>query len=345
MNNAVMIAMSAGVDSAIAAHLIASSNVPCAGVTMQHFEGCGAHDATEAAALCAKMGIPHFTAELSDAFYKEVILPFIKAYEDGATPNPCVLCNKHVKFGALLEYAGANGYDRIATGHYARLERSASGRMLLRRAVDEAKDQTYMLYTLTQDVLARVCFPLGEMKKQEVRALAASLGLSVANREDSQDICFIPDGDYAAYIARTTGKTYKRGTFLSMDGSVIGEHRGQLHYTIGQRKGLGIALGAPAYVVSKSAKDNTVTLGKNEDLFTSRLTANHINLIPFDSLDTPIHCLAKVRYAQAPTRVRVEQIDKDELLVEFETPQRAISRGQSLVLYEDDYLVGGGTIL
>ncbi len=344
MNNAVMIAMSAGVDSAIAAHLIAKSFADAAGVTMQHFEGCAEHDAKEAAALCARMGIPHFKAHLFDVFSKEVILPFIKAYEDGATPNPCVLCNKHVKFGALLDFAATNGYDRIATGHYARIEQEASGRMLLRRAVDEAKDQTYMLYTLTQDVLARVLFPLGKMKKSEVRALAASLGLSVANREDSQDICFIPDGDYAAYIARATGKTYEKGAFLSMDGRVIGEHQGQLHYTVGQRKGLGIALGAPAYVVSKSAKDNTVTLGKNEDLFTSRLTANAINLIPFDALSAPLHCLAKVRYAQAPTPVRVEQTGEDELTVEFETPQRAICRGQSLVLYEDDYLVGGGTI-
>ena len=345
MNNAVMIAMSAGVDSAIAAHLVTNSGVNAAGVTMQHFEGCDQRDATEAAALCARLGIPHFTAQLGDAFYSEVILPFICAYEDGATPNPCVLCNKHVKFGALLTYAAANGYDRIATGHYARIEQTTSGRTLLRRAADETKDQTYMLYTLTQDVLARVLFPLGGMKKQEVRELAASLGFPNASRSDSQDICFIPDGDYAAYIARTTGKTYEKGSFLSTNGEVLGEHRGQLHYTIGQRKGLGIALGAPAYVVAKSAKDNTVTLGKNEDLFTSRLTANAINLIPFDTLTEPLHCLAKVRYAQAPTPVRVEQTSADELTVEFETPQRAISRGQSLVLYKDDYLVGGGTIL
>lgn len=344
MNNAVMIAMSAGVDSAIAAHLIARSGTPAAGVTMQHFAGCPANDARDAAALCAQMGIPHFTADLCDAFSEHVIRPFIKAYEDGATPNPCVLCNKHIKFGALLDYAAANGYDRIATGHYARIEKEASGRMLLRRAVDDTKDQTYMLYTLTQDVLARVLFPLGQMKKQDVRALAATLGLAVASREDSQDICFIPDGDYAAYIARTTGKTYEKGAFLSTDGHVIGEHRGQLHYTVGQRKGLGIALGAPAYVVSKSAKDNTVTLGKNEDLFTSRLTANAINFIPFDDLSKPLHCLAKVRYSQAPTPVRVEQTGDDEVTVEFEVPQRAISRGQSLVLYEDDYLVGGGII-
>lgn len=338
-----MIAMSAGVDSAIAAHLVSRSNA-CAGVTMQHFAECGNEDAALAAALCQKMGIPHFTADLQEEFYHDVILPFIAAYENGFTPNPCVFCNKKIKFGALLRFAEQNGYDCIATGHYARIEKTNSGRFLLRRARDETKDQTYMLYTLTQDVLARVLFPLGDMTKQEVRALAASLQLSVANRADSQDICFIPNGDYAAYIERTTGKTTEKGAFLSLDGSVIGEHKGQLHYTIGQRKGLGIALGEPAYVVEKSAAQNTVTLGKNEDLFKTRLVAHHINLIPEETLSSPRRLLAKVRYAGAPTPARVEQTGPDELTVEFETPQRAICKGQSLVLYEDDYLVGGGII-
>lgn len=344
MNNAVMIAMSAGVDSAVAAHLI-SKSYQSAGVTMQHFDTCGDEDANSAAALCEKLGIPHFRAALHEAFYRDVILPFIEAYENGLTPNPCVFCNKQIKFGALLDFAQLHGYDSIATGHYARIEKSASGRMLLRRACDETKDQTYMLYTLTQDVLSRVLFPLGDMKKQDVRALATSLGFSMANREDSQDICFIPDGDYAAYIARTTGKQSEQGVFLSTDGHVLGTHKGQLHYTIGQRKGLGIALGAPAYVVAKSAKDNTVTLGTNEQLFQTRLVARNVNLIPFDTLREPRRLLAKVRYAQTPTMARVEQTGEDELTVEFDVPQRAISSGQSLVLYEDDYLVGGGIIL
>ncbi len=343
MNDRIMIAMSGGVDSAMAAHLCAG-NGAAAGVTMQHFASCSEQDARDAAALCRTIGIPHFVAHLEEEFCREVIRPFVAAYEAGETPNPCVLCNKRIKFGALLDFAFLQGYDRIATGHYARVEKSATGRMLLRRALDSSKDQTYMLYTLTQDVLARVAFPLGEWSKAQVREMAASLGFGAADRADSQDICFIPDGDYAAFIAHFTGKQTNPGAFLSTNGRVLGEHRGQLHYTIGQRKGLGIALGEPAFVVAKSAKDNTVTLGRNEELFTTHLVARNVNLIPEDTLSSPRRLLAKVRYAQIATPARVEQTGTDELTVEFETPQRAICAGQSLVLYEDDYLYGGGTI-
>ena len=344
MNNAIMIAMSGGVDSAVAATLCAKQTQNVAGVTMQHFKGCGEQDAADAAALCQAIGIPHFTADLTDAFTKEVILPFIAAYEAGLTPNPCVLCNKKIKFGALLHFAKANGYDRIATGHYARVERDASGRTLLRRAVDETKDQTYMLYSLTQEVLSCVEFPLGELNKMQVRELARSCGFSVASKADSQDICFIPDGDYASYIARFTGKDTLPGDFLDKHGNVLGRHKGQLHYTVGQRKGLGIALGKPAYVVEKSAQNNTVTLGENEDLFTTRLIAKGINFIPVDVLSAPQRLLAKVRYSQNASPARVEQTDEDELTVEFDTPQRAVCVGQSLVLYDGDYLFGGGVI-
>lgn len=344
MNNTVMIAMSGGVDSAVAAYLC-SVEGSAAGVTMQHFAECGERDAADAAAVCATLGIPHHVAHLEEDFTKNVILPFIVAYEAGLTPNPCIFCNKRIKFGALLDFARAKGYESIATGHYARLEQGESGRMLIRRAADPTKDQTYMLYTLTQDVLAHVRFPLGEMTKKQVRDTALSLGFAAAERNDSQDICFIPDGDYAAFIARFTGRTPKKGSFLDEDGHVIGTHKGQLHYTIGQRKGLGIALGEPAYVVAKSAADNTVTLGKNAALFTNRLTAKHINLITENDLIAPRRLLAKVRYSQSLTTARVEQTGADELTVEFDTPQRAISSGQSLVLYEDDYLVGGGIII
>ncbi len=344
MNNSIMIAMSGGVDSAVAAHLSIKEGRAAAGVTMRHFEGSVQQDIIDAAHLCALLGIPHFTAPMEKAFEKEVIYPFIAAYEAGLTPNPCVFCNKHVKFGALLQFAIENGYDRIATGHYARIERTESGRTLVRRAKDESKDQTYMLYTLTQDVLARVELPLGELTKASVRALAQQLHFPAAERADSQDICFIPDGDYAAFISRFTGKESTRGNFLATDGTVLGTHKGQLHYTIGQRKGLGIALGAPAYVIAKSAEHNTVTLGTNEQLFSTRLIAKSINLIPQDTLATRQRLLAKVRYAQAPTSAWVEQTGEDELTVEFDSPQRAISPGQSLVLYEDDYLFGGGII-
>ena len=342
MNDKIMIAMSGGVDSAVAAALCAQ-NAASAGVTMRHFAACGDRDATDAAALCAMLGIPHFVAHLEKEFEKDVILPFIAAYEAGETPNPCVLCNKTIKFGALLDFAKNNGFERIATGHYARIEHTKN-RSLIRMASDASKDQTYMLYTLTQDVLSCVEFPLGALTKPEVRELADKLGFPMAQKSDSQDICFIPDGDYAAFIEKFTGKHPECGQFLSTDGRMLGTHKGQLHYTVGQRKGLGIALGAPAYVVAKSAENNTVTLGTNEDLFTSRLVAKSINFIPEDTLGAPRKLLAKVRYSQKATLARVEQTDEDELTVEFDTPQRAISRGQSLVLYEDDYLFGGGII-
>lgn len=342
MNDKIMVAMSGGVDSAVAAALCAKS-FTAAGVTMQHFTACGDKDATDAAALCAMLGIPHFTAYLEKEFEKEVVLPFITAYEAGETPNPCVLCNKKIKFGALLDHAVQHGFDHVATGHYARIERTED-RTLIRTATDTSKDQTYMLYSLTQDVLARVEFPLGGLTKPEVREIATELCFPMAQKGDSQDICFIPDGDYAAFIERFTGKRPECGNFLSTDGKVLGTHKGQLHYTIGQRKGLGIALGAPAYVVAKSAEDNTVTLGTNEDLFTTRLVAKNVNFIPVDTLSTPRKLLAKVRYSQKATLARVEQTGDDELVVEFDTPQRAISKGQSLVLYEDDYLFGGGII-
>ena len=342
MNEKILVAMSGGVDSAVSAALCAKER-PAAGVTMQHFATCGDKDATDAAALCALLGIPHFVARLEKEFEREVVLPFIAAYEAGETPNPCVLCNKRIKFGALLDFAIQQGFDHIATGHYARIEHTPE-RSLIRMAADRSKDQTYMLYSLTQDVLSRVEFPLGSLTKPEVREIAQSLGFPMAQKSDSQDICFIPDGDYASFIENFTGKHPVSGQFLSTDGRVLGMHKGQLHYTIGQRKGLGIALGAPAYVVDKSAENNTVTLGTNEDLFTSRLVAKNINLIPEDTLIAPRKLLAKVRYSQNATLARVEQTAKDELTVEFDTPQRAISKGQSLVLYEDDYLFGGGVI-
>ena len=341
--------MSGGVDSAIAAYM-ASNGRSAAGVTMDlRSNGIGCdetakNDIEGAASVCQMLGIPHFVAELGERFRLTVIDYFINAFESGETPNPCVFCNKVIKFGALLDFATEKGFEKIATGHYARLEKSAEGRTLVRRATDQNKDQTYVLWSLSQAALARCEFPLGELSKESVRHIAAELKLPMAQKSDSQDICFVPDGDYAAIIARITGKAPVSGRFISMDGKVLGQHRGQIHYTIGQRKGLGISLGKPAFVISKSAKDNTVMLGENADLFSNRLTAKQINLIPFDCMDKPMRLLAKVRYRQEACSARVEQIDHDKLVVEFDAPQRAICPGQSLVLYKDDYLIGGGII-
>ncbi|MBE6701860.1 MAG: tRNA 2-thiouridine(34) synthase MnmA [Ruminococcaceae bacterium] len=341
--------MSGGVDSAVAAYL-ASTECNAAGVTMRLLtDNIGSKESADAdeqgaAKVCRLLGIPHFVADLGHAFRQAVVDPFIAAYERGDTPNPCIFCNKAIKFGALLDFAIKCGYDKIATGHYIRLERTAD-RTLLRRAADDSKDQTYMLWSLTQDVLSKCEFPLGQLTKTEVRTIAATQNFPMAARKDSQDICFVPDGDYAAFIARVTGKTPVPGYYIDRDGRILGQHAGQLHYTVGQRKGLGIALGKPAFVTAKSAKDNTVTLGEHEELFTTRLVAKNINLIPFDRLERPRKMLAKARYRQTAAPATVTQLDENTLVVEFETAQRAICPGQSLVLYEDDYLVGGGFIV
>ncbi len=349
MDNTVMIAMSGGVDSAVAAYL-ASKDKTAAGVTMQLAPAGSeqgkalARDIEDAARLCRLLGIPHFVADLTTEFRQHVIGPFIGAYEAGKTPNPCVVCNKSIKFGALMRYANDRGYGKLATGHYARIEKDQNGRHLLRRAADPTKDQSYVLYTLSQDVLSRVLFPLGDLTKAQVREIAGENGFSAVQKKESQDICFVPDGDYGAFIERNAGCPPKQGDFLALDGTVLGKHRGIVHYTVGQRKGLGISLGKPMFVISKSPAENTVTLGDNSDLFTTRLTVRDINLIPFERLDAPLTLLAKARYRQDAAPARVEQTGETELTVEFKTPQRAISPGQSLVLYDGDYVVGGGII-
>lgn len=344
----IMIAMSGGVDSAVAAHLAAKGRC-AAGVTMRlaipntPHASTAAVDIADAAAICDALGLPHYVADLEAAFFDQVIAHFIKSYEAGLTPNPCIICNKTIKFGALLDFARQNGFEKLATGHYARIEEQ-NGRMLLRRATDLAKDQSYVLYSLSQEMLRATEFPLGKMSKAAVREMALELGVSVATRRDSQDICFIPDKDYAAFIAAHSNAPVKTGKFITPEGKVLGEHRGIIHYTIGQRKGLGLSLGKPAFVIAKSATDNTVTVGEDAQLYTRRLHVKNINLIPFDTLTAPTKLLAKARYRQEPAAARVEQVAKDELVVEFDTPQRAISPGQALVLYDGDYVVGGGTI-
>ena len=344
----VLVAMSGGVDSAVAAHL-AAKTAAATGVTMRLAVSGATNteniekDIADARKTCEALGVRHLVADLSEAFAREVVAPFIAAYERGETPNPCVDCNRTIKFGALLDFATAAGFDLLATGHYARVEESG-GRFLLRRAADATKDQTYMLYSLSQDVLSRVRFPLGDLKKTEVREIAAALGLSAAARSDSQDICFLPEGDYAAFIEKNSKNPRIKGEFRWCDGTVLGTHEGIIHYTVGQRKGLGVSMGRPVFVLSKSAVDNTVVLGDEADLFTRRVRVKNINFIPFDTLNGSIYLTAKARYRQNAERARVEQIESDEILVEFDTPQRAISPGQSLVLYDGDYVVGGGKI-
>lgn len=348
-NDRILVAMSGGVDSAVAAYLLCQDGFGAAGVTMMfHRDGvspscCTDEDVAEARAVCDRLGIPHEARDFSGRFEERVILPFIRAYENGCTPNPCIECNRYLKFAALFEYAEKNGFSRVATGHYARVARQGD-RALLYRALDPEKDQSYVLYTLTQAQLARVAFPLGELSKTEVRALAAREGFSSANRPESQDICFVKGESYAEFIERYRGKHYPEGNFVSLDGQTLGRHKGIIRYTVGQRKGLGVALGAPAYVCAVDPQQNTVALGKESDLYQKTLTATGINLIAADRLDAPLRVTARVRYRQAAQPATVVQTDEDTLRVEFDQPQRAITRGQAVVLYDGELVVGGGVI-
>ena len=350
----VLVAMSGGVDSAVSAHLI-KQKYEALGVTMKlHDESdnliygenscCSNQDIADAKSVCNLVGISHEIHDFGSSFKEYVIADFISCYKNGSTPNPCVVCNRKIKFEALLKLALERGYDAVATGHYARIEKRFDGRYLLKKALDLTKDQSYVLYSLTQHQLAHTIFPLGEMTKQEARELAESFGFVNARKHDSQDICFVPDGDYVSFIERTTGESFEKGNFVDINGKVLGTHKGIIKYTIGQRKGLGIAFGEPIYVVKKDIENNAVILGRNSDLFETTLTANNINLISCDKITEPMRVKAKIRYNQKEQPATVTQIDDDRIQVIFDEPQRAITKGQSVVLYDDDIVVGGGII-
>ena len=355
MGKKAMIAMSGGVDSSVAAYLIKKAGYDAIGVTLKLYENedagidrektcCSLEDVEDARSVAYKMDMPYYVFNYAEDFRENVMNRFVCAYESGATPNPCIDCNRYIKFAKLLSCAETMGIDYVVTGHYAKVEKSAeTGRFLLKKAADTAKDQSYVLYTLTQEQLARVLFPLGEFKKGEVRAIAEENGFVNAKKHDSQDICFVPDGDYAAFIERYTGKHGEDGDFLDTAGNVIGRHRGVIRYTIGQRKGLG-AFCKPMYVCAKDPGKNTVILGENSDLFTSELTAGDVNLISVQSIEGEMRVKAKVRYRQAEQWATVTQTDKTHVRLVFDQPQRAIAKGQAVVFYDGDCVVGGGTI-
>jgi tRNA-specific 2-thiouridylase len=348
-----LIAMSGGVDSSVAAALMLRSGYECIGVTMKLFDSealvappsgcCSLSDVEDAKAVAFRLNMPHYVLNFADDFEELVIRNFVETYERGGTPNPCIECNRRLKFDKLLQRARSLEFDYISTGHYARIER-VGGRFILKKAVDDKKDQTYVLYMLTQEQLARAVFPLGGLTKERVRELAVESGFMNAGKGDSQDICFAPDGDYAAFIEKWRGVPARCGEVFDMAGKVVGRHRGIIRYTIGQRRGLGLAFGRPVYVVAKSAKNDAITVGGEESLWTRELVAVSINLIVCDRLDKPLRVTAKTRYLQKEQAAVVEQIGEDELRVVFDEPQRAITAGQAVVFYDGDAVVGGGTI-
>ncbi len=351
-----LIGMSGGVDSSVAAFLTVQDGLACIGANMRLYSPpeeeltesrcCSLDDVEDARAVARRLGIPFYCFNFKEDFAEKVMDKFVRSYEAGLTPNPCIDCNKYLKFDRLLRRAQELGCDCVVTGHYARIRQdSETGRYLLYKAADSAKDQTYFLACLDQNQLAHTRFPLGELTKVQVREIAEKQGFINAKKRDSQDICFVPDGDYAAFMTRYTGKTYPEGDYLDLNGKVLGRHKGAISYTLGQRKGLGIALGAPAYVCGKNMAENTVTLGPNEALFSKALIAGDWNWYPFPALTGPMKVTAKIRHSQFEQSATVYPMENGKAKVVFDAPQRAITPGQAVVLYQGDLVIGGGTIL
>lgn len=347
--------MSGGVDSSVAAYLMKQRGFDCIGVTMKLFSNeeigcsraktcCSLEDVEDARSVAYRLGIPYYVFNFTEDFGRQVIDRFVAAYENGATPNPCIDCNRYLKFERLYRRAAELGCDRVATGHYARIEKQG-GRYLLKKASDESKDQSYVLYTMTQEQLAHTAFPCGALSKTQTRQIAEEQGFLNAEKPDSQDICFVPDGDYAAFIRRYTGKCYPDGPFVTTRGEIIGRHRGIIHYTVGQRKGLGVSSDRPLYVQSIDAAKNTVVLGEDRELFGTELNAGNFNWIAFKTPPDVLRAKAKIRYRHREQWATVEVTGKNKVHLVFDAPQRAATRGQAVVLYDGDTVLGGGEII
>jgi len=351
-----LIAMSGGVDSSVAAYLMQQAGYECIGVTMKLYHNedinidtestcCSLDDVEDAKSVANKLGMSHYVMNFTGDFKKYVIEKFISDYESGATPNPCIECNRCLKFNQLYQRAKELECDCIVTGHYARITEK-NGRFVLQKAADESKDQSYVLYSLTQDQLAHTQFPLGNIEgKAFTRKIADEQHFFNSAKPDSQDICFVPDGDYVGFMEHYTGKKYPAGDFLDENGRVIGQHKGAVHYTIGQRKGLGLAMHTPVYVYEKDMEKNTVSVGREELLFAKELTAGALNWITVDNPTEPLHVSAKIRYRQKEQPATIYPQPDGTAKVIFDEPQRAATRGQAVVFYDGIDVVGGGTIL
>ena len=352
-----LIAMSGGVDSSVAAWLMQQAGYDCTGITMRLTRNetlgqsgfhtcCSEKDIEDAAEVAFAMDIPYEVLDFTADFREQIIEKFVRVYEAGGTPNPCIDCNKYMKFRHLLDWARAHGMEYVVTGHYARVEQDeATGRFLLKKGLDEGKDQSYVLYNLTQEQLAHIRLPLGGLHKTEVREIAEQHKFVNARKHDSQDICFVPDGDYAGFIARYTGRDCPAGDFVDESGRVLGRHKGIVHYTVGQRKGLGIAADAPLYVKRIDAAENRVVLSGNDALFSRELMANDFNWIAYDVPPRELRATARVRYHQREQAATATVLEDGHVHLVFDEPQRAITPGQAVVLYDGDTVLGGGTIL
>ncbi len=334
-------------DSSVAAALLKAQGYDVIGITMI-LEGSDEKNVDDAKRVCERLGIEHHTVDFRQEFQKYVIDYFVEEYQNGRTPNPCIVCNRHLKFDAMQTFAESLGADKIATGHYAKIEyNEAAGRYTLKQAESSEKDQTYALYSLSQKQLSKTLMPLGELEsKAETRRIAEELGFDVANKSDSMEICFIPDKDYASFIEKHSGKCGEPGDFVDNDGNILGRHNGIINYTIGQRKGLGVTFGKPMFVTKIDAEKNEVVLGEKGTEFSGELTAKDLNFMPFDRLEHKIDVLAKVRYSAKPALATVMPIGDDEVRVAFDSPQRAVTPGQAVVFYSKDDMsvIGGGII-
>ena len=353
----VVVGMSGGVDSSVAAYLLKEQGYDVIGVTMQIWQDeeetvqeenggcCGLSAVEDARRVAAALDIPYYVMNFKKEFQKYVIDYFMDEYLNGRTPNPCIACNRYVKWEALLTRSMEIGADYIATGHYARIDVLPNGRYAIKHSATRMKDQTYALYNLTQNQLKRTLMPVGEYSKEEIRAIAEKIHLKVASKPDSQDICFVPDGDYAEFIRRESKKEVPEGNFVSTDGKILGRHKGITHYTVGQRKGLGLSLGHPAFVLEIRPETNEVVIGTNEESMTRFVKANRLNFMAVEDIEGEMRAFGKIRYNHKGAPCTVKRTGEDEILCTFDEPVRAVTPGQALVLYDGDYVLGGGTII